>query len=90
MAYIELPNNENVYSIPLWEQSDAMVVSGSFLRCRNIGLSWQMKREWCEKNIYEKSITQLLTWITSLLSPANVSTVSTRKLATVYFHGIIH
>ena len=43
MAYIELPNNENVYSIPLWEQSDAMVVSGSFLRCRNIGLSWQMK-----------------------------------------------
>ena len=54
MAYIELPNNENVYSIPLWEQSDAMVVSGSFLRCRNIGLSWQMKREWCEK-----SITQL-------------------------------
>ena len=54
MAYIELPNNENVYSIPLWEQSDAMVVSGSFLRCRNIGLSWQMKREWCEK-IYMKN-----------------------------------
>ena len=39
MAYVELPNNENVYRIPLWEQSDAMVVSGSFLRCRNIGLS---------------------------------------------------
>ena len=56
MAYIELPNNENVYSIPLWEQSDAMVVSGSFLRCRNIGLSWQMKREWCEK-IYMKNLS---------------------------------
>ena len=49
-------NNENVYSIPLWEQSDAMVVSGSFLRCRNIGLSWQMKREWCEK-IYMKNLS---------------------------------
>lgn len=49
MTYVQLPNLENVYRIPIWEQSDAMVVSGSFLRCRNIGLSWQMKREWCEK-----------------------------------------
>lgn len=49
MAHVQLPNKDNTYSIPLWEQSDAMVVSGSFLRCRNIGLSWQMKREWCEK-----------------------------------------
>lgn len=48
-AQIVLPNNEQLLSIPMWELSDAMVVSSSFLRCRNIGLAWQMKREWCEK-----------------------------------------
>lgn len=56
MAHVQLPNKDNTYSIPLWEQSDAMVVSGSFLRCRNIGLSWQMKREWCEK-MYMKNLS---------------------------------
>lgn len=48
-TYLFLPNEDTSYRIPLWAQSDAMVVSGSFLRCRNIGLSWQMKRDWCEK-----------------------------------------
>ena len=40
-----LPNTETAESpIYMWEKSDAMVVSASFLRCRNIGLSWQMKK----------------------------------------------
>ena len=39
----------------MWEKSDAMVVSASFLRCRNIGLSWQMKKEWCDK-IHAKNL----------------------------------
>lgn len=56
MSLIQLPNGESTFKIPVWEQSDAMVVSGSFLRCRNIGLSWQMKREWCEK-IYMKNLS---------------------------------
>lgn len=52
-----LPNLENKdNALMLWEQSDAMVVNGSFLRCRNIGLSWQMKKEWCEK-IHAKNLS---------------------------------
>ena len=89
MAYIELPNNENVYSIPLWEQSDAMVVSGSFLRCRNIGLSWQMKREWCEK-IYMKNLSLNFNMDNIFVIASKRFNGFDRKLATVYFHGIIH
>lgn len=45
-----LPNNVlGRTSIQMWEQSDALVVNASFLRCRNIGLSWQMDKKWCEK-----------------------------------------
>ena len=51
-----LPNTDSAESaIEMWEKSDAMVVSGSFLRCRNIGLSWQMKKEWCDK-IHAKNL----------------------------------
>lgn len=54
---IKLPNNESGESlIQMWEMSDAMVVSGSFLRCRNMGLTWQMKREWCDK-IFAKNLS---------------------------------
>lgn len=42
-------------SIQMWEQSDALVVNASFLRCRNLGLSWQMNKKWCEK-IYAKNL----------------------------------
>lgn len=53
----KLPNGENgETSIQMWEMSDAMVVSGSFLRCRSMGLSWQMKREWCHK-IFAKNLS---------------------------------
>ena len=52
-----LPNTETAESpIYMWEKSDAMVVSASFLRCRNIGLSWQMKKEWCDK-IHAKNLS---------------------------------
>lgn len=51
-----LPNMDSADSaIEMWEESDAMVVSASFLRCRNIGLSWQMKKEWCDK-IHAKNL----------------------------------
>ncbi|WP_294471095.1 SusC/RagA family TonB-linked outer membrane protein [uncultured Bacteroides sp.] len=42
-------------SIQMWEQSDALVVNASFLRCRNLGLSWQMDKKWCEK-IHAKNL----------------------------------
>lgn len=52
-----LPNTDSGESpIPMWEKSDAMVVNASFLRCRNIGLSWQMKQEWCDK-IHAKNLS---------------------------------
>lgn len=54
---MKLPNNEGSESlIQMWEMSDAMVVSGSFLRCRSMGLTWQMKREWCDK-IFAKNLS---------------------------------
>ncbi|MFV0323387.1 MAG: SusC/RagA family TonB-linked outer membrane protein [Bacteroides xylanisolvens] len=52
-----LPNTDSAESpIEMWEKSDAMVVNASFLRCRNIGLSWQMKQEWCDK-IHAKNLS---------------------------------
>lgn len=42
-------------SIQMWEQSDALVVNASFLRCRNLGISWQMNNKWCEK-IHAKNL----------------------------------
>lgn len=54
--YVPLPNTEEWgTSIEMWEYSDAMVVNASFFRCRNLGLSWQMDRKWCEK-IHAKNI----------------------------------
>ena len=52
-----LPNTDSGESpIPMWEKSDAMVVNASFLRCRNIGLSWEMKKEWCDK-VHAKNLS---------------------------------
>ena len=52
-----MPDGETAESlIQMWERSDAMVVSGSFLRCRSMGLTWQMKREWCDK-IFAKNLS---------------------------------
>ena len=54
---MKLPDGETAESlIQMWEMSDAMVVSGSFLRCRSMGLTWQMKREWCDK-IFAKNLS---------------------------------
>lgn len=33
----------------LYQNSDALVVSSSFLRCRNLSLSWRMNPEWTKK-----------------------------------------
>ena len=41
-VYISLPNGETEYPIYVWEESDAMVVNASFLRCQQIGLSWNI------------------------------------------------
>ena len=52
-----LPNGEYAEtSIQMWEMSDAMVVNGSFLRCRNLSLTWRMNPEWCKK-IHAKNLS---------------------------------
>lgn len=48
-VYISLPNGETEYPIYVWEESDAMVVNASFLRCQQIGLSWNIKPGKLEK-----------------------------------------
>ncbi len=41
----DLPNGETDYMFEMWQRSDAMVVSASFVRCNNISLSWNMNKE---------------------------------------------
>lgn len=43
------PDDQPQDYIKAWEQSDYMVVSASFLRCRQIGLSWNVEKRWCQK-----------------------------------------
>lgn len=46
---ITLPNKNQVNWMDMWAYSDALVVDASFLRCRQIALSWNMRQEWCSK-----------------------------------------
>ncbi|MCL2561271.1 MAG: SusC/RagA family TonB-linked outer membrane protein [Rikenellaceae bacterium] len=46
---IDLPDGDRGSYIGLWENSDAMVADGSFLRCNMLSLTWRMGRGWCEK-----------------------------------------
>lgn len=56
-----LPNTETAESpIYMWEKSDAMVVSASFLRCRNIGLSWQMKKNGATRYMLKTCLLTLI------------------------------
>lgn len=43
------PDGQYQNYIAAWETSDYMVVSASFLRCRQIGLSWNVGKRWCQK-----------------------------------------
>jgi hypothetical protein len=40
----------------MWENSDAMVVDASFLRCRSLSLVWQVRKGWCDK-IHAKNLS---------------------------------
>ena len=44
-----LPNGNSYSMYYLWSYSDALVVDASFLRCRQLSLSWRMQEDWCEK-----------------------------------------
>ena len=46
---IDIPNGRQANMIEMWEQSSAMVVRSSFLRCRNLNLGWRMSPEMCAK-----------------------------------------
>ena len=43
------PDGQTQDYIAAWAQSDHMLVSSSFLRCRQIGLTWNVERNWCKK-----------------------------------------
>ena len=43
------PDGLSQEHISAWERSDYMIVSASFLRCRQISLSWNVKRHLCQK-----------------------------------------
>ena len=43
------PDGQTQTYVSAWEQSDYMLVSASFLRCRQIGLSWNVDRRLCQK-----------------------------------------
>ena len=63
-VYIALPNGETEYPIYVWEDSDAMVVNASFLRCQQIGLSWNINPGKLEK-----------VGVSNLLLSANVNNI---------------
>lgn len=46
----KLPDGLNSGTLlSFWEKSDVMVANASFLRCRNIDLSWRFDRKWVNK-----------------------------------------
>lgn len=44
-----LPNTNIMPWMQMWNYSDLRVVNGSFLRCQQLMLTWQMKDDWCKK-----------------------------------------
>lgn len=50
-----LPWEERSGMYYMWGKSDALVVNGSFLRCQQIMLTWNVKDEWC-RNFGLKSL----------------------------------
>lgn len=43
------PDGQSQDYIKAWANSDHMLVSSSFFRCRQIGLTWNVERNWCKK-----------------------------------------
>lgn len=46
---ITLPNGSEEQWMRVWEQSDALVADASFLRCRQLSLSWRIGEDWCKR-----------------------------------------
>lgn len=46
---IMLPDGFPTSMYEMWANSDALVVSSSFLRCTQLSLNWNLNREWCAK-----------------------------------------
>lgn len=48
--FVNLPWNEARESMyELWGKSDALVVNGSFLRCQQLSLTWNVQQKWCSR-----------------------------------------
>ncbi|WP_018338808.1 SusC/RagA family TonB-linked outer membrane protein [Butyricimonas synergistica] len=46
---VVLPNGSEEQWMRVWEQSDALVADASFLRCRQLSLSWRIGEDWCKR-----------------------------------------
>ncbi|MEY8592567.1 SusC/RagA family TonB-linked outer membrane protein [Butyricimonas hominis] len=46
---IKLPDTAKESMYEMWRQSDLRVVNASFLRCRQLSLSWNIDREWVKR-----------------------------------------
>ena len=47
--YTKIPGiSGNIYTLDMWANSDALLVSRSFLRCRNLNLSWNVNEKICK------------------------------------------
>ena len=48
-SIMTLPNNTTLSWMTIWEQSDAMVVDASYLRCRQVSLTYRLGNDYCKK-----------------------------------------
>lgn len=44
-----LPDNSTERWMEMWADSDVQVANASFLRCRQLSLSWRVGEEWCKR-----------------------------------------
>lgn len=46
-AWVTLPNGTSASIYQMWAESDLRVVDGSFLRCTQMALTWDIPSKWC-------------------------------------------
>ena len=70
--YMKIPGiSSSLYTIDMWERSDALVVNRSFLRCRNLSISYHLNDKLCQKLRINRLSTSLS--VTNLFTIASSS-----------------
>ncbi len=72
--YMKIPGiSSSLYTIDMWERSDALVVNRSFLRCRNLSISYHLNDKLCQKLRINRLSTSL--------SVTNLFTIASKRWA---------